>query len=87
MSAAAAPEEETMGQLGFQELLIILVIVLVLFGAKRIPEVGRSLGKGIREFKKATREITADLDLDDDHPRNRESGGQQRDPDPPAAKS
>lgn len=57
-----------MGQLGFQELIIILVIVLVLFGAKRIPEVGKSLGKGIREFKKATREITADLDLDDDTP-------------------
>jgi sec-independent protein translocase protein TatA len=57
-----------MGQLGFQELIIILVIVLVLFGAKRIPEVGKSLGKGIREFKKATREITADLDLDDDKP-------------------
>ena len=53
-----------MGHIGFQELVIILIIVLVLFGAKRIPEVGRSLGKGIREFKKATREITADLDLD-----------------------
>jgi sec-independent protein translocase protein TatA len=57
-----------MGHIGFQELVIILIIVLVLFGAKRIPEVGRSLGKGIREFKKATREITADLDLDNDEP-------------------
>lgn len=55
-----------MGNLGFQELIIILLIVLVLFGAKRIPEVGQSLGRGIREFKKATREITSDLDIDDE---------------------
>ncbi len=55
-----------MGQLGIQELLVIMVIVLVLFGAKRIPEVGKSLGKGIQEFRKAAREISADLDFDDD---------------------
>ena len=42
-----------MGNIGFGELLIILVIVLVLFGAKRLPEVGKALGDGIREFKKA----------------------------------
>jgi sec-independent protein translocase protein TatA len=58
-----------MPNLGFQELLVIMVIVLVLFGARRIPEIGKSLGKGIREFRKATREITADLDLDDDSSR------------------
>ena len=55
-----------MPNLGFQELIVIMVIVLVLFGAKRIPEVGRSMGKGIREFRKAAREITADLDADAD---------------------
>jgi sec-independent protein translocase protein TatA len=42
--------------LGVPELLIILVIVLVLFGAGRIPEVGASLGKGIRNFKRAMSE-------------------------------
>jgi sec-independent protein translocase protein TatA len=40
------------GGIGIQELLIILVIVLIVFGASRLPQVGRSLGRGIREFKK-----------------------------------
>ena len=40
------------GNLGFGEIMMILVIVLVLFGAKRVPEIGASIGKGIREFKK-----------------------------------
>lgn len=40
------------GNLGFTELLMILVIVLVLFGARRVPEIGASIGKGIREFKR-----------------------------------
>ena len=39
------------GNLGFPEILIIMVIVLLLFGAKRLPEIGRSLGSGMREFK------------------------------------
>ena len=37
--------------LGWPELIIVLVIVLVIFGASRVPEIGRALGKGIREFK------------------------------------
>jgi sec-independent protein translocase protein TatA len=45
------------GNLGFGELMIILVIVLVLFGAKRIPEISASFGKGIREFKKNVNEV------------------------------
>jgi sec-independent protein translocase protein TatA len=51
------------GNLGFPELLIIMVVILLLFGAKRIPEIAGSMGKGIREFKKnineATREVTS----------------------------
>jgi sec-independent protein translocase protein TatA len=43
--------------LGFGELVIVLVIVLVLFGAKRIPEISGSFGKGIREFKKNINEV------------------------------
>ncbi len=39
------------GSVGWPQLLIVLVIVLVIFGAKRLPEVGRSLGAGMREFK------------------------------------
>lgn len=42
--------------LGMQELIIILVIVLVLFGAKRLPELASGLGKAIKNFKKATNE-------------------------------
>ena len=40
------------GNMGFMEILVILVLVLLLFGAKRLPEIGASMGKGIREFKK-----------------------------------
>ena len=40
-----------MGPLSWPEILIILVVLLLLFGAKRLPEMGRSLGKGMREFK------------------------------------
>jgi len=48
------------GGIGFQELLVILLIVLLLFGAKRLPEFARALGKGIREFKKAASEIQSE---------------------------
>ena len=39
--------------LGWPELIIVLVIVLVVFGANRVPEIGRAMGKGIREFRSA----------------------------------
>ena len=42
-----------MGNLGFTEIMLISVVVLLLFGAKRLPEVGASIGKGIREFKRS----------------------------------
>ena len=56
------------GSLGMPELIVIFVIALVVFGPRKLPELGRSLGRGIAEFKKATselqntleREITAD---------------------------
>jgi sec-independent protein translocase protein TatA len=46
--------------LGYQELLIILVIVLVLFGANRLPELARSLGSSVKEFKKGVQEANAE---------------------------
>lgn len=49
------------GHLGFPEILIIMVIILLLFGAKRIPEIAGSMGKGIREFKKNINDTTRDL--------------------------
>lgn len=45
-----------MGNLGFTEIMVILLVVLLLFGAKRLPEVGASIGKGIREFKRSITE-------------------------------
>jgi sec-independent protein translocase protein TatA len=51
-----------LGNLGFPEIMIILIIVLLLFGAKRIPEIAGSMGKGIKEFKKNINEATRDID-------------------------
>jgi sec-independent protein translocase protein TatA len=45
-------------RIGFGELMLILLAALVIFGPKKLPELGRSLGEGIREFKKATRSIS-----------------------------
>ena len=52
------------GQIGMQEIILILFILLLLFGARRLPELGQSLGKGIREFKRGLNEIKEDLDED-----------------------
>jgi len=49
-----------MGFIGTHQLLLILLIALVLFGAKRVPELAKGLGAGVREFKKAAREIQQD---------------------------
>ncbi len=50
-----------MGSLGPTEIILIVVALLVLFGAKKLPEIGKSLGKGLREFKKATKEMSAPI--------------------------
>jgi sec-independent protein translocase protein TatA len=50
--------------IGWQEILLILLIALLLFGAKKIPELARGLGKGIREFKKGLSEIDKPLEPD-----------------------
>jgi len=50
-----------LGDIGFPELLLILVIALVIFGPSKLPELGKGLGRGIREFRKATREITDEV--------------------------
>ena len=58
-----------MGSLGVPELLIIFLVILLVFGAKRIPEIARGMGKGIREFKDATSDIKRELTIEDDAPR------------------
>jgi len=50
--------------LGWQELLFILLIALLLFGAARLPEIGRSLGKAMKEFKKGMKEMTDEMEND-----------------------
>lgn len=46
--------------LGYQELLLILVIVLILFGAQRLPDLAKSLGSSVKQFKKGIAEVTDD---------------------------
>ncbi len=48
--------------LGAPEIIGLLVVALILFGANRLPEIGKGLGKGIREFKKASKELTGELE-------------------------
>ena len=47
-----------MGNLGMMEILLIGIALLIFFGPSRLPELGKSLGKGIQEFKKASKELT-----------------------------
>lgn len=47
--------------LGGWEIVLILAVVLILFGAKKLPELAKGLGTGIKEFKKATREVTDEI--------------------------
>ncbi|MEM7048714.1 MAG: twin-arginine translocase TatA/TatE family subunit [Acidobacteriota bacterium] len=55
-----------MGPLGFQELLIVLFILVLLFGATKLPQIGRGLGEGIRNFKRGVREPEPDKIEDGD---------------------
>ena len=54
------------GGFGMGEMVFVFLIVLLLFGAKRLPEIGSSLGKGIREFKSSVREIEHELKVPND---------------------
>lgn len=60
-----------MPSLGFGEILIILVIALIVFGPRRLPEMGRTIGRSLREFRRTTSEIRSEItaDLDDEPPR------------------
>lgn len=50
-----------MSNIGFGELVVILVLALVIFGPARLPEIGKAVGKSLREFKRATRETLDEL--------------------------
>jgi sec-independent protein translocase protein TatA len=65
--------------IGTQELVWIFAILFLLFGAAKLPALARSLGKSMREFKKASKEITDEIesaDSDDDYP-SKQSGGDE----------
>jgi sec-independent protein translocase protein TatA len=51
-----------LGNIGMSEILVLLLIFLLVFGARRLPEIGAAMGKGIREFKKSMREVTDEID-------------------------
>ena len=48
--------------LGMWEILVILMVLLLVFGAKRLPEIGQSMGKGIREFKKSIKDVRDEIE-------------------------
>jgi len=54
------------GNLGPMEIFIIVAAILILFGAKKIPEFAKGIGKGMKEFKNAIKEVEEDIKLDDD---------------------
>ncbi|NLD91687.1 MAG: twin-arginine translocase TatA/TatE family subunit [Fibrobacter sp.] len=54
-----------MGNLGATEIILILLVVVLLFGAKKIPELAKGLGNGIKEFKKATKDVEKEIDAEE----------------------
>jgi sec-independent protein translocase protein TatA len=73
------------GGLGVQELLLIFLVVLLLFGAKRIPDIAHSLGKGLRDFKRAMQDTKDEInrsiempDDDKDKPKTNKKSGDNR---------
>lgn len=55
--------------LGMGELILVMLVLLLVFGAKRLPELGGGLGKGIREFKRSMREINSEIERVGDDPK------------------
>jgi sec-independent protein translocase protein TatA len=67
------------GNIGPLEIIIVLIIALVVFGPKRLPELGRSLGKGIREFRGSISDRHDDDDEDKRPPQELDTGGSEAD--------
>ena len=53
-----------MGNLGATEIILIVLVILLFFGAKKLPELAQGLGKGMKEFRKATKEIQDDIETE-----------------------
>lgn len=54
-----------MGNLGSGEILLIVLVILIFFGSKKIPELAQGIGKGMREFKKALNDVQEDIKISD----------------------
>jgi len=52
--------------IGMPEMLVIMIVVLLLFGSKRLPDLARGIGKSMREFKKAAEDVKREIDISDD---------------------
>lgn len=61
--------------IGPAEIIIVLVIVLIIFGPKRLPELGRSMGRGLREFKSS---VSKDVSINEHEPAEVESGSKEK---------
>lgn len=53
------------GSIGTPELLMIMLVILLLFGSKRLPELARGIGKGVRQFRKAIDDVKDEIDISD----------------------
>ena len=73
--------------LGFGEILLILLVILLLFGAKRIPEIAGSFGKGIREFKRSMSDVQREITEPEPHARSDRLPPGEREPVAPAEES
>ena len=71
------------GSIGMPELIIILVIALIIFGPRKLPELGRSLGRSLKEFKRASNELQNTLD-EEIRIEEERSAERQRPPEPAA---
>lgn len=70
-----------LGSPGWLEILVIILIILLLFGAKKLPEVMGSLGKGVKEFKKGAKEVGRALEEDEEEENDRkpvDEGGEKK---------
>jgi TatA/E family protein of Tat protein translocase len=74
-----------MGSLGIQEMLVIFVIALIVFGPKKLPEIGKSLGKGIAEFKKASHDLAKSWEEEVDAEKAKDVSAAEKTPAPESA--
>jgi len=67
------------GNIGTGEIILILLVVLILFGSKKIPELAQGLGKGIREFKKAMRDVEEEIKQEPDKIESKKEKPEEKD--------